>query len=311
MDLLKRQPSVSIVICTYNRADLLGKTLLSLLHLQDIQLAEIIVVDNRSTDDTASVVKSFMAAHGQEVHLRYHYEREQGLSAARNAGITLSKAEVIAFLDDDAIPSQAWVRTITTSFGSNPELTAMGGKIHPMFESERPGWLTGALELPYTIIDLGDAKREYPAGLNPFGANMAMRKTAFAAVMFPLHLGRKGDMLLSGEESWVFEQIRRNGGSIMYHPEMAVDHFVPAGRLTKEWIMNRYYCQGMSYGVQAESLRAKTLLVGKTAAKALYIMVDSLLAWSEGRKLLNRCRLESIRGTLHTVRNRKSESAAG
>ncbi|WP_025685120.1 glycosyltransferase [Paenibacillus maysiensis] len=311
MDAFKRCPAVSVVICTYNRADLLEKTLMSLLELNDLALAEIIVVDNRSTDHTAATIKRFTVAHGQDIHLRYHYEREQGLSAARNAGITLSRAEVIAFLDDDAIPCVTWLQTIMSTFGNNPELTAMGGKIDPLFETERPGWLTGPLELPYTIIDLGKAIREYPPGLNPFGANMAMRKTAFAAVMFPLHLGRKGDLLLSGEESWVFEQIRKNGGTIMYHPHMAVKHFVPAARLTKEWIMNRYYCQGMSHAVQAVGLRGNVMLMAKTAAKWLYNTMDSLLARTEGRKLLNRCRFESIRGTLDTLRNRKSESAAG
>jgi hypothetical protein len=67
----------------------------------------------------------------------------------------------------------------------------------------------------------------------------------------------------------------------------------------------------MSNAAQAVGLRGNAMLMAKTAAKVLYITLDSLLARSEGRKLLNRCRLESIRGTLDTLRNRKSESAAG
>lgn len=57
MDAFKRCPAVSVVICTYNRADLLEKTLMSLLELEDLALAEIIVVDNRSTDHTAATIK--------------------------------------------------------------------------------------------------------------------------------------------------------------------------------------------------------------------------------------------------------------
>jgi glycosyltransferase involved in cell wall biosynthesis len=304
-------PELSVIICTYNRAELLNKTLVSLLSLQELDRAEIIVVDNRSSDHTAEVVHRFIAAHGEFVNVTYYFEAEQGLSAARNAGIRLAAADIIAFLDDDAIPSPSWIRTIISAFERNPDMSAMGGPIAPIFESERPEWLTGPLELPYTIVNLGTEEREYPRSLNPFGANMAMRREALKGNLFPLHLGRKGNLLLSGEESWVFMQIRGKGGLVKYHPDMAVDHFVPASRLTKEWVMNRYYCQGMSYAVQCTGLKERIVLIGKTAAKLLYIAVSSVNARSAGSKMLIRCRLESIRGTMDTVRNRKSQSAAG
>lgn len=305
------RPELSVIICTYNRADLLDKTLVSLLSLHELDRAEIIVIDNRSSDHTAEVVQRFIAAHGEFVNAVYYYEAEQGLSAARNAGIGLAAADIIAFLDDDAIPAVSWIRTMISAFERNPDMSAMGGPIAPIFESERPAWLTGPLELPYTIVNLGTEEREYPRSLNPFGANMAMRRQALEGNLFPLHLGRKGNLLLSGEESWVFEQIRAKGGLVKYHPDMAVDHFVPAARLSKEWIMNRYYCQGMSNAVQCTSLKEKAKLLGKVAAKLLYIAVSSLNARSVGSKMLIRCRLESIRGTMDTIRNRKSQSAAG
>ncbi|WP_239004504.1 glycosyltransferase [Paenibacillus tepidiphilus] len=304
-------PKISIIICTYNRSALLLKTLQSLLPLQALSQAEIIVVDNVSTDDTAAVIKSFIAAHGADMDIRYLLEPVQGLSAARNSGILASRSPIIAFLDDDAIPCQEWIPTIIGSFAERPEVMAMGGKIAPIFESARPEWLIKPFELPYTIVDLGNRIKEYPKGLHPCGANMAMRKLVFDISLFPLELGRKGDSLLSGEETWLFGQIKQQGHQILYHPQMAVDHFVPAGRLTEDWIMKRYYSQGISNAMKSEGVKGHLLLLGKTAAKAVYIMADSVLARSQGRKLLNRCRLESIRGTLHMVWNRKRESAAG
>lgn len=304
-------PKVSIIICTYNRSDLLIKTLQSLLILDDLEQAEIIVVDNCSKDDTAACVKKFIAAHGAVLHIRYMMEPVQGLSAARNTGILASKTPLIAFLDDDAIPCQTWITTIVSTFESKPEVMAMGGKIAPIFESKRPDWLIKPFELPYTIVDLGSRIKEYPAHLHPCGANMAMRKLVFDISLFPLDLGRKGDSLLSGEESWLFGQIQKEGHSILYHPQMAVDHFVPTNRLTEDWIMKRYYSQGISNAVKSEGMKGKLLLLGKTAAKLVYILADMVLSRSKGRKLLNKCRLESIRGTLHMILGLKRHSAAG
>ncbi|NOU83394.1 glycosyltransferase [Paenibacillus sp. LMG 31459] len=304
-------PKISIIICTYNRSALLVKTLHSLLPLENLDQAEIIVVDNSSKDDTAAAIRRFMDTYGADMDIRYLLEPVQGLSAARNTGILASKSPLIAFLDDDAIPCRTWISTIVSTFEQKPEVMAMGGKIAPIFESKRPEWLIKPFELPYTIVDLGNRIREYPKRLHPCGANMAMRKIVFDISLFPLELGRKGDSLLSGEETWLFGQIQQEGHSILYHPEMAVDHFVPANRLTEDWIMKRYYSQGISNAMKSEGMKGNLLLLGKTGAKVMYILADSLLSRSQGRRLLNKCRLESIRGTLHMIWNRKRESAAG
>jgi glycosyltransferase involved in cell wall biosynthesis len=304
-------PKISIIICTYNRSALLVKTLHSLLPLENLDQAEIIVVDNSSKDDTAAAIRRFIDTYGADMDIRYLLEPVQGLSAARNTGTLASKSPLIAFLDDDAIPCRTWISTIVSTFEQKPEVMAMGGKIAPIFESKRPEWLIKPFELPYTIVDLGNRIREYPKRLHPCGANMAMRKIVFDISLFPLELGRKGDSLLSGEETWLFGQIQQEGHSILYHPEMAVDHFVPANRLTEDWIMKRYYSQGISNAMKSEGMKGNLLLLGKTGAKVMYILADSILSRSQGRRLLNKCRLESIRGTLHMIWNRKRESAAG
>lgn len=304
-------PNLSIIICTYNRSALLIKTLESLLSLENLEQAEIIVVDNHSKDDTAARVQKFIGTQGTNLDIRYIMEPVQGLSAARNTGILATKSPIIAFLDDDAIPCRTWITTIVSTFNSSPEVMAMGGKIAPIFESKRPEWLIKPFELPYTIVDLGNRIKEYPGQLHPCGANMAMRKLVFDISLFPLDLGRKGDSLLSGEETWLFGQIQREGHTILYHPQMAVDHFVPTNRLTEDWILKRYYSQGISNAMKSEGVKGKLLLIGKTAAKLVYILADSILSRSKGRKLLNKCRLESIRGTLHMIWDRKRHSAAG
>jgi glycosyltransferase involved in cell wall biosynthesis len=300
-----KEPQLSIIICTHNRADLLRKTLDSLLHLLDIELVEIIIVDNHSHDHTEVVIEHYLLQNEDKLAVYSLYESTLGLSAARNAGIRAASAAIVAFLDDDAIPSKLWIRTILHTFHQMPEVMAMGGRIAPHFETSRPHWLIKPFELPLTIVDLGDQIREYPAKLHPCGANMALRKAVFEDTLFPLELGRKGNILLSGEESWVFHNLSRAGQVILYHPQMSVEHFIPANRLTREWMTQRYYYQGISNGYARKGWVDKLKLVGTLSAKMLYILLNALLARSEGSKLLIKCRLESIRGSLTTLNARK------
>lgn len=303
-----RTPFVSIVICTYNRADLLRSTLESLLDLDGLEQAETIVVDNNSTDDTCRVAEQFRLYGGRErVRVHYLFEATQGLSAARNAGIRAAAGEVVAFLDDDAIPDIGWLRAIIDGFAERPDVHALGGVIRPNFEIRRPDWLQGPLERPYTIVDLGDRRRTYPVGMHPYGANMAIRRSAFAERMFPTGLGRSGASLLSGEETWLFRDMARAGLGVFYEPAMAVTHFIPASRLTREWILRRYYFQGVGDGLMNRSAAGRLVQLAVAGAKLGYLAADAVLSRGESRRLLRRCRLESLKGALRSAYGRANK----
>lgn len=90
-------PKVSVIIPTYNRADLLPLALQSVLD-QNFQDFEAIVVDDGSTDGSVEVVKAF-----NDARIRYIYQTNAGLSAARNTGIANVGGEYLALLDSDDI----------------------------------------------------------------------------------------------------------------------------------------------------------------------------------------------------------------
>jgi glycosyltransferase involved in cell wall biosynthesis len=87
-------PLVSVVIPTYNRARIIGETIENIFQ-QSYDRIEIIVVDDGSTDDTCSVLKSY----GNRI--RWAAQQNAGPAAARNRGIGMAKGEIIAFQDSD------------------------------------------------------------------------------------------------------------------------------------------------------------------------------------------------------------------
>src|ERR1700685_4570885 len=98
---------ISVVLSTYNRCGILAKALrcLALQEAPGIE-SEIIVVDNNSTDGTRQIVDGFVA---RDKRFRYLFERRQGLSYARNAGIRIARADAIAFTDDDVEVASDWI----------------------------------------------------------------------------------------------------------------------------------------------------------------------------------------------------------
>jgi glycosyltransferase involved in cell wall biosynthesis len=91
-----KNPTVSVIIPTHNRAKLIGKAIKSVLN-QTYQDFEIIIVDDGSTDNTEETVKSF-----NNFKIRYiSHSNNRGISAARNTGIRASRGKYIALLDSD------------------------------------------------------------------------------------------------------------------------------------------------------------------------------------------------------------------
>lgn len=91
-------PKISVIICSYNRADLLPRAVASVL-AQDYRDFELLVIDDASTDDTPTVM-----ARLREVDSRLRYERQeknQGIAKSRNHGVSLAQGEYIAMLDSD------------------------------------------------------------------------------------------------------------------------------------------------------------------------------------------------------------------
>jgi glycosyltransferase involved in cell wall biosynthesis len=232
---MTEQPDVSVIISTYNRADVLPGVLESLLMQETGCVSyEVIVVDNNSTDRTRQVVEPFITNGGQKV--RYIFEARQGVSYGRNAGVQASRAPLLAFTDDDVQVTRNWVATIRRAFDDHPKVAYVGGKVLPHWQTEMPLWVTRDHWAPLAIQDYGDAAFHVNAErrLCLLGACLAFRRSALDAIgLFAPDLQRVKDGIGSMEDLEIQLRAWEAGKQGLYVPELVITTEVPARRLTK------------------------------------------------------------------------------
>lgn len=241
----------TIAICTYNRGEDLEEAINSCLTQDfDPKDYEIIVVDNRSTDNTKEIVSGYMDIFEPQIH--YFHEDNLGLSYARNRAIKEAKGEYILFIDDDAIASKTWIKKIIEVFENDEKIGCVGGKIEPIWKGEVPYWLPEKYRTIYSILDYSDELTEMGSNSIPFGANVSFRAKIFRMIApFRVDLGRIGSSLLSGEESELISRIRQKY-KVYYSPLASVEHKIAKDRSTMKWFLRRIYWQGVTDAVRSE-----------------------------------------------------------
>jgi GT2 family glycosyltransferase len=236
--------SVSVVVCTHNRASLLAPCIDAVgREVEGNRDAEIIVVDSGSTDNTREAVAELAE---RWPRLRYERVDVPGLSLARNRGIDVARNDVVAFLDDDAEPCPGWLEALVAAY-DDPEVAAAGGRAHLVWEGPTPRWLPHDQDSFFSGLDLGPEGRFFGPGENPYGVNMSVRKEwALAVGGFDPQLGRTGSNLISNEELGFFSRLAGLGGRCWYAPGSAVLHHVSPERVSLRWLLRRAWAQGRS-----------------------------------------------------------------
>jgi len=236
-------PAATVAVCTRDRAGEIGPCVdLLAAHGALEDGCEILVVDNGSADDTASVVRERAARHGAAVRLVV--EPEPGLSNARNAALREARCEAVLFLDDDARPAPGWLESMRDVF-ADPGAAVAGGPIHALWP-ERPAERPDADLLPYlSVLSHGDADLTFERG-DFYGANWACRRElALRAGGFDPRFGVGSANRLPGEEIALAVRIAEAGlGTQRWAAAAAVGHRVDPARLDPAWLLLRGYAQG-------------------------------------------------------------------
>lgn len=109
-------PKVSIVVATYNRADILEKSLKSMLEQEYPNDYEVIVVNDGSTDRTEEILRDMSREYR---NLRVYHQKNSGPNVAKNRGMRKARYDIIVIMDDDCIPEKRWLKMLVSGFEKN------------------------------------------------------------------------------------------------------------------------------------------------------------------------------------------------
>lgn len=236
------KPSTSVVLCAHNpRPDYLRRVIDSL-QTQTLPRNqwEFLLVDNASRQPLA---ESFdLSWHPQAYHFR---EERLGLIHARLRGMRMSKARILAFIDDDNVLESNYLHHVLEVSDEYPMLGVWGGQVLPDFEVPPPEWTQPLLPL----LALRELDRDLWSNLDiaetmPVGAGMCVRQVVAQKYTEIVHkdtrrfnLGRKGDALLSCEDFDMALTALDLGLGVGLFSRLKLTHLIPANRLNETYFM--------------------------------------------------------------------------
>ncbi len=245
-------PELSIIICTYNRADFLLLTLQSLsLQTLDKNQYEVLIIDNNSKDKTAFFCQEYIQKN-PDITMKYFLEKEQGLAFARNRGIKESSGNIISFIDDDAEAREDYAMNLIRTFQEYSQYDAIGGKVIPIFpEKKEPVWLSKYIWGVVAKVDKGDHPVPFKKKV-PAGCNMAFRKVVFETIgVFDTKLAHRCDDL------YIFGKLKAIQKVALYAPDVVVFHHIPPERIDSSGIRKLSLDLGSSHRVYLQSQPAQ------------------------------------------------------
>jgi cellulose synthase/poly-beta-1,6-N-acetylglucosamine synthase-like glycosyltransferase len=238
-------PSCSVVICTRYRAQTL-QTCLQAVSRLDYPDFELLVVDNTVGDPSTQEV-------AERHRAKWLVEPTAGLSRARNRGSLASGKEIVAFLDDDALPEPGWLSALAAQF-QDPRVMAVAGRTLTRAVSSngsRPSLNGDFLDLggkEQRVVDLSTAFWFQCANFGGIGngMNMAFRRQAWEIWPgFDERLGL-GSAIEGCEEHYSFFSLIDRGYRVVYTPDAVVRH--PSPHRTLREVRSRFLKECVASG---------------------------------------------------------------
>lgn len=221
------KPRVSVIIVTRNRAQNLAQTLESILGVrvpEDLP-AEVIVVDNGSTDGTAKRVRSLESS---SLPVRYLSEPRPGKSNGLNLAMAEAAGDIFLFTDDDIRVPENWVEGMCRPIVDGRADAVVGGV--RMAAHLRRSWMEAN---DFLMLACNEGIDERSANPHLVGANMAIARRVFQIVPgFDPEIGPGASASPVGEDALLSLQIRAAGLRILRVADVVAEHHFDPARLT-------------------------------------------------------------------------------
>jgi len=219
--------------------------------------AEIIVVDNGSSDRTREIVQGFADRQECSYACRIVLEAEQGVAFARRAGWAAAAGDIVVFCDDDVSPGVDSLKIVLENAESSKRLGGGGGVIVAALADDCvwPPWLTEPLRinLALTGSNMTEVLHNPPHPYWPVSAFVWFRREALAEWASRLSKGRQFVLGPAGTEMWrgddqEMDIITKNAGwALKFDPTIRVEHRIPKWRVTPTYMTSLLYWNGRSY----------------------------------------------------------------
>lgn len=290
-------PEVTIVVCTYNRADRLRGALESLAALElGAHTAEILVVDNNSTDDTDRVARD--VAGTSQIPLRIVRERMQGIVPARNRGIAEAAGEWIAFFDDDQLAEPDWIAQLLEA-AKRHDVHCVGGAVDLRLPEEFRGLRSHVVRMLLGETVGMHTERRYNRRVTPGCGNLLIHRNVFdcVGVFDPKYADR-------GEDTDLWQRILDARFTGWFTPKARVHHVIPRERLETSFLLQLAVrmAEGMAEDERhASGARYPFVWAARIGQLALVLwprLLWAVLRGDRDRALGARCRLSMAKCVL-------------
>lgn len=216
---------LSVIVATKDRAHSIAKCLhfiaAAFANASPIE-AEIVVVDNGSSDDTSDVVRSWALKSGLSVNLLF--EPRVGKARALNLALRKAKGEILAFTDDDCRLDGEYVNDLMRHDAADNNLVVRGGRVELGDPSDLPFTInTKPTRMRWSLAE--NSARVHGISGQIIGANTMTRRKLFDVIgPFDESLG-PGSAIGSGEDTDVLFRAYLAGATLEYVPDTTVFHY--------------------------------------------------------------------------------------
>lgn len=271
------KPYISIVICSYNRADYIIGAIDSLYQqTMPREDFEVFVVDNNSIDNTQALVETYIQQH-PDFNCVYLAESRQGASFARNTGASFAKGQLLCFMDDDAVAEENFLQRIQTFFNTHADAAGLGGRIIPRYIPVEPKWMSRYVSSLVGNFDYSKEVAVFKPGKFPLESNMTVLKSCFDAIGgFNTALpGVVGTLRIGGEGKDFFLRLQGLNKKIYYDPAVIVHHVVEVQKLTPHYMYRVASGIGRGERIRTKAISNSTYL--KKILEYLYKLAGSVV----------------------------------
>ena len=237
MSSIEMKKGISIILCCYNSASRLPKTL-EYLAKQEIKTdipVELIIVNNASTDGTKEVALLEWKKYATHFSFRMLDEDTPGQMFARQKGVQEAQYEYVLFCDDDNWLQPDYLQKAFDLMESNARIGALSGQSIAVSDIDLPEWFPD-FEAGYAVGKLANKSGDISNKGWMWGAGMMTRRTLISKALDKNHpflnQGRTGNILTSGDDCEICKRILLLGYILYYDSSLALYHYLPPNRLT-------------------------------------------------------------------------------